>query len=169
GLDGQELQVTPEARWPCLDPRPAGRRADDRSVVHDLERAETGGADVGRTERFGGATVPAGEADHAPRRPVAIPAADGARGRLPLGWCYGIDRHRRHLAVRGGSTTRCSPRESRDPPCAEGSTRGAFPYLAGGPARIWHLAGSTPVGCRGFNGPVPPPLLIKRSSVVRGA
>src|SRR5262245_59812345 len=34
------------------------------------------------------------------------------------------------------------------------------PYLAGGPARNWHLAGSAPVGCRGFNGPVPPPLLI---------
>src|SRR5438552_3087812 len=35
-----------------------------------------------------------------------------------------------------------------------------LPYLAGEPARTWHLTGSTPVGCRGFNGPVPPPLLI---------
>lgn len=39
--------------------------------------------------------------------------------------------------------------------------RREFPYLAGGPARIWHLADSTPVGCRGFNGPVPLPLLIR--------
>ena len=38
---------------------------------------------------------------------------------------------------------------------------GSSPYRAGGPARTWHLAGSTPAGCRGFNGPVPPPLLIR--------
>jgi len=42
--------------------------------------------------------------------------------------------------------------------CGRVSTE--LPYLAGGPARSWHLVGSTPIGCRGFNGPVPPPLLI---------
>src|ERR1044071_6553653 len=44
-----------------------------------------------------------------------------------------------------------------------------LPYRAGGPARTWHLAGSSPVGCRGITGPVPPPTLDKGSSVVRGA
>ena len=51
------------------------------------------------------------------------------------------------------------PVETEDPSCWKGLRE--FPYLAGGPARIWHLADSTPVGCRGFNGPVPPPLLIR--------
>src|SRR5690349_23262529 len=45
--------------------------------------------------------------------------------------------------------------------------RREVPYLAGGPARNWHLADSS-VGCRGFNGPVPQPTLDKSSSVVRG-
>src|SRR5262245_34629021 len=43
--------------------------------------------------------------------------------------------------------------------------RREVPYLAGGPARTWHLAESS-VGCRGFNGPVPQPTLDKSSSVV---
>ena len=51
------------------------------------------------------------------------------------------------------------PVETEDPSCWKGLRE--FPYLAGGPARIWHLADSTPVGCRGFIGPVPPPLLIR--------
>src|SRR6187200_651834 len=50
--------------------------------------------------------------------------------------------------------------KTEDPSCCWKGLR-EFPYLAGGPARIWHLADSTPVGCRGFIGPVPPPLLIR--------
>src|SRR3954449_682464 len=42
----------------------------------------------------------------------------------------------------------------------KGGSEGRFPYRAGGPARTWHLADSS-VGCRGFNGPVPLPLLIR--------
>src|SRR4051812_5271815 len=42
----------------------------------------------------------------------------------------------------------------------KGGSEGEFPYRAGGPARTWHLADSS-VGCRGFNGPVPLPLLIR--------
>ena len=42
------------------------------------------------------------------------------------------------------------------------------PYRAGEPARTWHLADLAPVGCRGFNGPVPQPSLDTCSSVVRG-
>src|SRR5262245_4856585 len=42
------------------------------------------------------------------------------------------------------------------------------PYLAGGPARTWHLADLASVGCRGFNGPVPQPSLDTCSSVVPG-
>ena len=41
-----------------------------------------------------------------------------------------------------------------------GAPKGEFPYRAGGPARTWHLADSS-VGCRGFIGPVPLPLLIR--------
>ena len=40
------------------------------------------------------------------------------------------------------------------------------PYLAGLPARTWHLADLASVGCRGFNGPVPQPSLDTCSSVV---
>ncbi len=47
-----------------------------------------------------------------------------------------------------------------------GSSEGSVPYLAGGPARIWHLADLASVGCRGIDGPVPPPLWISTSSVV---
>ena len=47
------------------------------------------------------------------------------------------------------------------PESVEGVSEGSIPHLAGGPARIWHLAGVAPVGCRGFIGPVPPPLLIR--------
>src|SRR4051812_6208585 len=42
----------------------------------------------------------------------------------------------------------------------KGGSEGEFPYRAGGPARTWHLADSS-VGCRGFIGPVPLPLLIR--------
>jgi len=73
-------------------------------------------------------------------------------------WCgRGIDRHRRlQVGAAAGAT---GPVETEDPSCWKGLRE--FPYLAGGPARIWHLADSTPVGCRGFIGPVPPPLLIR--------
>ena len=73
-------------------------------------------------------------------------------------WCgRGIDRHRRlQVGAAAGAT---GPVETEDPSSRKGLRE--FPYLAGGPARIWHLADSTPVGCRGFNGPVPPPLLIR--------
>jgi hypothetical protein len=36
-----------------------------------------------------------------------------------------------------------------------------IPYLAGGPARIWHLADVAAGRLSGFTGPVPPPLLIR--------
>src|SRR5436305_13933955 len=36
-----------------------------------------------------------------------------------------------------------------------------IPYLAGGPARIWHRAGIAAGRLSGFTGPVPPPLLIR--------
>src|SRR3954453_19375004 len=41
-----------------------------------------------------------------------------------------------------------------------GDSEGRIPYRAGGPARARHLADSS-VGCRGFNGPLPLPLLIR--------
>src|SRR6188472_3771284 len=53
---------------------------------------------------------------------------------------------------------RSGPEKRKDPSCPEGSWE--VPYRAGKPARNWHLAGALPVGCRGFNGPVPPPLWI---------
>jgi hypothetical protein len=62
-------------------------------------------------------------------------------------------RERMDRAVETGKTGRPFPPEG---------SKGAVPYRAGEPARNWHLAGSTPVGCRGFNGPVPPPLWISR-------
>src|SRR5690348_13964391 len=43
-----------------------------------------------------------------------------------------------------------------------GDSEGSVPYLAGRPARSWHLADLASVGCRGIDGPVPPPLWIKR-------
>ena len=52
-------------------------------------------------------------------------------------------------------------------PFLPGRVSRGFPYRAGSPARNWHLAEPLSVGCRGFNGPVPPPLLIRNSSVVR--
>src|SRR2546428_12275310 len=52
------------------------------------------------------------------------------------------------------------PEPGAERPSRCGRVSREFPYLAGGPARTWHLAGSTPVGCRGFIGPVPLPLLI---------
>jgi hypothetical protein len=67
-----------------------------------------------------------------------------------------IDSRSRTLAGRPACTT-----ESRGPSSArEGPLR--LTYLAGGPARTWHLAWTLtrPAGCRGFIGPVPPPLLI---------
>ena len=51
---------------------------------------------------------------------------------------------------------------TRKDPSRRKGPQGSVPYRAGEPARNWHLAGSTPVGCRGFNGPVPPPLWISR-------
>ena len=51
-------------------------------------------------------------------------------------------------------------------PFLPGRVSREFPYRAGWPARNWHLADPLSVGCRGFNGPVPPPLLIRNSSVV---
>ncbi len=41
-----------------------------------------------------------------------------------------------------------------------GSSERSVPYLAGRPARTWHLADIASVGCRGIDGPVPPPLWI---------
>ncbi len=49
-----------------------------------------------------------------------------------------------------------------------GVSEGEFPYRAGGPARTWHLADSS-VGCRGFIGPVPLPLLIRALRLCRDA
>ena len=93
-------------------------------------------------------------------------AADARRdGSGSAGAAYRHARGRSSVPHRNGSVER-RDRKWEDPSCAEGSRR-EFPYRAGGPARTWHLAGSTPVGCRGFNGPVPPPLLISISSVVR--
>ena len=57
-------------------------------------------------------------------------------------------------------------KEWKDPSCPEGS-RGSSLIVQDAPARNWHLAEPLSVGCRGFNGPVPPPLLIRNSSVVR--
>src|SRR4029078_6332782 len=42
-----------------------------------------------------------------------------------------------------------------------------IPYLAGGPARIWHLAGVAAGRLSGFTGAVPPPLLIRVFSCPR--
>jgi hypothetical protein len=42
-----------------------------------------------------------------------------------------------------------------------GISEGSVPYLAGRPARNWHLADLASVGCRGVNGPVPQPTLDK--------
>jgi hypothetical protein len=60
----------------------------------------------------------------------------------------------------GGWIGRSRPENGKTLPA--GRVQGEVPYRAGEPARNWHLAGATPVGCRGFNGPVPPPLWISR-------
>src|SRR5688500_1286953 len=64
----------------------------------------------------------------------------GTPHRTPAGWDESDD-----------ETKRPFPRE-------EGSS---IPYLAGGPARIWHLADVAAGRLSGFTGPVPPPLLIR--------
>src|SRR6185295_13024714 len=79
-----------------------------------------------------------------------------------------LGRHRRLLTARPAplvgvvSGTRCGasgPEMGR--PFAAKGLRGV-PYLAGlDLPGVGTLPASPPVGCRGFNGPVPPPLLIR--------
>ena len=61
--------------------------------------------------------------------------------------------------------SRPSAEKPRDPSRRKGL--GGIPYLAGGPARIWHLAGVAAGRLSGFTGPVPPPLLIRVFSCPR--
>ena len=68
-VDGQELEVAPEAGRPGLDDLAAHPFADRVLVVGDLERAEAGRADVGGAERLGPSTV----ATDAGRRRAARP------------------------------------------------------------------------------------------------
>ena len=73
----------------------------------------------------------------------------------------------RTVVVRLCQIGRAGPdRVRKDPSCPEGSREDSL-IVQDAPARNWHLAEPLSVGCRGFNGPVPPPLLIRNSSVVR--
>src|SRR5690349_25078574 len=58
----------------------------------------------------------------------------------------------------GGAVHARSPRNRETLP---GGRVFEIPYLAGGPARIWHRAGIAAGRLSGFTGPVPPPLLIR--------
>ena len=141
GVDRKELEVAPDARSPARDRVGGDEPAHQLQVDVDLERAEARGTDVARTDGLGRAAVATPE------------AADAGRRRGVAGGSGEFDGHGTVLSRMGRSD-----RQMRRP-----STRrvpGGSPYLAGEPARNWHLAGSAPVGCRGFNGPVPPPLLI---------
>ena len=119
------------------------RRPHDRVVVGDLERPEARGTDIRQPDRLLGAAIATAHPDDALalRRRRCRKDLDG-HGRSPGGW---------------GSAS--GPGYGRPPVDGRGS-EGEFPYRAGGPARTWHLADSS-VGCRGFIGPVPLPLLIR--------
>ena len=169
GIDGQELEVSPDAGRTRLDRRARGPGPDDLCVVGDLERPEARLADVGRTEGFRSPAVAADEPDDARTRRSRAAGAALGRGRCGkrlvgrlADRCLG--RHRRPPGSGAGSGGD-GPAETGNPFLLRKGLI-EIPYLAGGPARTWHLAGCSPVGCRGFIGPVPPPLLISVSSVV---
>src|SRR4029079_13117941 len=84
----------------------------------------------------------------------------------------------RRRSFGGGRARRENGGRHRITPAGEAANRGKpkrpfwggrvwIPYLAGGPARICHLAGVAAVRLSGFTGPVPPPLLIRVFSCPR--
>ena len=170
----QQLEVAPDPGRPRCDRRPGEPRADEVQVVGDLERAEAAGADVARAERLRPTAVATAQTDDpgvaavihlesGPDRSGHLVAGAGGRARRSGQQLGGHRRSsilvRPRLAERGGGLGfSARDREREDPSWRKGL--GELPYLAGGPARIWHLADSTSIGCRGFIGPVPPPLLI---------
>ena len=133
---------------------------DDGVVVGHLERTEAGRTHVGDRERLGQPAVPT-------RHP-----GDPRAGRRRLGRAAGSGRVRRwgqgrygHDRSPGRSSATDRSWMGQDPGRSLGLRRD--PYLAGRPARTWHLADLASVGCRGVNGPVPQPSLDTCSSVVR--
>jgi hypothetical protein len=70
----------------------------------------------------------------------------------------GVSRVMSVVVSSGGADPARSPRNRETLP---GGRVFEIPYLAGGPARIWHRAGIAAGRLSGFTGPVPPPLLIR--------
>ena len=162
-VDGQELEIAPQAGRPRLDDRAAHPFPDRVLVVRDFERAEAGRADVGGTERLGPSTVATDEADDARRgHDRAARVMGGRLGR----WCgRGIDRHRRlQVGAAAGAT---GPVKRKTLPLREGSQgvplsrRRTCPDLA--PCRLdaGRLSWLQRAG--------PSATLDKSSSVVRGS
>ena len=154
-LDGQQLEVAPDAGRAPLDRRPVDQIADHVVVVDDLERPETGGADVARPERLGPAAVACSAGPRSPERGrwrSRLGGGAGHRhaGHVELGARGGgrrLGRHRRLLTARvaPSSASECGlvgasgPGNGKTLRC-EGS-QGSPLSRRLGPARSWHLAG----------------------------
>ena len=120
------------------DRRPVDEPADQLEVVGDLERPEAGRADVVRTEDLGRPQL-------RQRRPTMRSAAmtgpasgrssfrSAARCSSPCSSVLPAP-----LGTRSWAGRASGPDTRR--PFLGGRVSGGFPYLAGGPARIWHLA-----------------------------
>ena len=154
GLDREQLQVPPDAGRAGFDRRPDQATTYDVQVVGDLEGTETARTDVARAERFGAA---AGSAAEAKDPPVIGSVGQCRRCAQEFGGHGVLGSGRVGDAATAWQWR--GPAETRRPFLHRRVSR--VPYRAGEPARNWHLADSAPVGCRGINGPVPPPLLIE--------
>ena len=128
-IDREQLAVAPDARRPGGEDRRRDRRPNGVEVIRDLERAETGRTDVVE------ARCP----------PVGRSRDRRGRSRWVWGWCRcwsplraAPSRSSSEVLTRtlGGS----GDRRWKDP-STRGRVQGGTPYLAGGPARNWHLAG----------------------------
>ena len=108
---------------------PAYRRPNGVEVIRDLERAETGRTDVVEARFLRSAAAATDEAGHGGCGAGAGAGRRSGRRRL--------DRHRR------SSRERWEARGTgrRKDPSTRGRVQGGTPYLAGEPARNWHLAG----------------------------
>jgi hypothetical protein len=96
GIDGQELEVAPDAGLARLDRGAADLRPDRLAVVDDLERPEAGRTDEARADHLGPEAAPTSQADDSrPVSRVKLEVDVGLRG-------AGLDRrghHRRRLAA----------------------------------------------------------------------
>ncbi len=160
-VDGEQLQVAPDARRAPRDRLARQRGRDHGQVVGHLERPETGRTDIGEGDRLGEAAVATGHADEARGcgvgRRAAVVVVGGVSVSVVMAWSPGV----RGVARRGDRTDGTSLIASRGLRRVPLSRRRTCPELAPCRHRAGRLSWLQRAG--------PSATLDKRSSVVGDA